>query len=88
MKCLYIAHAVCLQDLWHPFLVFLVPENANADVQLRALESVIRNGNRKKFVYVSKSDLLQLVSILRIIHILLHLSKKIMQYYAVGSGRC
>ena len=37
-------------------------EDANADVQLQSLESVVKNGNRKKFMYISKQDMIEAVS--------------------------
>jgi hypothetical protein len=39
-----------------------VPDSADADVPLQALESVVKNGNRKRFIYISKKDILQIVS--------------------------
>lgn len=43
--------------------MFLVAENAEVDVQVQALESVVVNGNRKKFVYISNKDIVQTVHI-------------------------
>ena len=43
--------------------MFLVGDDASVDAQLQALECVVVNGNRKKFVYISKKDVLQTVSI-------------------------
>ena len=51
-----------MQELWHPFVMFLVPDNAEANVQLQALENVVKKGNRKKFTYISKKDILLTVS--------------------------
>ncbi len=52
------------QELWHPFLIFLVPTSADADVQLQALDGVVTNGNRKKFTLIGKEDIVQTVSLL------------------------
>lgn len=51
-----------MQESWHPFVTFLVSDNAEANVQSQALESVVKKGNRKKFTYISKKEILQTVS--------------------------
>lgn len=52
--------------------MFLVPDcadaadGADADAQLQALESVIKNGNRKKFACISKNEIIQTVRFARV----------------------
>ena len=45
--------------------MILVPDSAEADLPLQALEGVVKNGNRKKFTCISKKDILLTVSLAR-----------------------
>ena len=62
--CYNIDYAYYFQELWHPFLVFLVPTSADASLHLQALDRVVTNGNRKKFALINKESILQTVSLL------------------------
>ena len=51
------------QDLWHPYIIFLVGESTSGEAHIQALSEGIKDGNklRKRFVNVTKEDLLKIV---------------------------
>lgn len=63
---LHVAMITCylLQDVWHPYIIFVVGESASGESHIQALSEGIKDGTklRKRFVSVTKDDLLKIVS--------------------------